>query len=286
MYTAQIKNSGGESLRLTQNEEQFQVVSITGLNPASAHINLTDVAGLDGAVFNSSKLNTREIVITLKINGDVEENRQKLYLFFRTKERCIFYFRNKNRDVSIEGIVETVEVGLFTKAETMQISIICPDPYFRALQEIAVDISNLESLFTFPFAIDEDAPIPFSTYTDNREAVILNKSEAATGMIINVEALADFSSVEIRDIDTGDYMLLSGTFIAGDKIAINTNPGKKEIRLTRDSTETNAFRTLQRGSTFLQLAVGINRYSYLVDGGSNDEAVKITIQYTNAFRGV
>ena len=77
MYTAQIENSGGESLRLTQNEEQFQVVGIAGLNPVPAHVNLTDVAGLDGGVFNSSKLNTRDIVITLKINGDAEENRQR-----------------------------------------------------------------------------------------------------------------------------------------------------------------------------------------------------------------
>ena len=286
MYTAQIKNSGGESLRLTQNEEQFQVVSIAGLNPVPAHVNLTDVAGLDGGVFNSSKLNTRDIVITLKINGDAEENRQRLYLFFRTKEPCTFYFKNKNRDVSIEGYVETVEVGLFSNAQTMQISIICPDPYFRALQEIAVDISNLESRFVFPFAIDEDTPIPFSTYTDNRETAILNKSEAETGMIIKVEALADFSSLEIRDTGTGEYILLSGSFETGDLITINTNPGKKGIRLTRDGVESNAFRTLQRGSTFLQLAVGVNTYSYLVDGGENDEAVSIIVQYTNAYRGV
>lgn len=286
MYTAQIKNSGGESLRLTQNEEQFQVVNIAGLNPVPAHVNLTDVAGLDGGVFNSSKLNTRDIVITLKINGDAEENRQLLYLFFRTKEPCTFYFKNQNRDVSIEGYVETVEVGLFSNAQMMQVSIICPDPYFRALQEIAVDISNLESRFFFPFAIDEDDPVPFSTYTDNRETTILNRSEAETGMIIRVEALADFSSLEIRDTGTGEYILLSGSFETGDLITINTNPGKKGIRLTRDGVESNAFRTLQRGSTFLQLAVGVNTYSYLVDGGENDEAVSIVVQYTNAFRGV
>ena len=105
MYTAKIENSGGEVLTLTWAESKWQVFDITGLDPPAAQINLTNLAGLDGARLNSTKLGTRNIVISIKINGDVEGNRLDLYRFFRTKEACTFYFTNGRRDVKIEGVV-------------------------------------------------------------------------------------------------------------------------------------------------------------------------------------
>ena len=91
MYIAKIENSNGSILELTGNEENFQIVSITGLHPPEAQINVTTIAGLDGARFNSAKLNTRNLVITLRLNNNPEDNRHLLYKYFRTKEACTFY---------------------------------------------------------------------------------------------------------------------------------------------------------------------------------------------------
>ena len=96
MFKAIIENSRGEQLQLTNRESEFQVVSIIGLNPPNALINTTDIAGLDGAKFNSAKLETRNIVITLRINGDVEANRLRLYEMFCTKENCTFFYSNSS----------------------------------------------------------------------------------------------------------------------------------------------------------------------------------------------
>ena len=154
MYTAQIENSSGNLFTLTGNEPVYQILSITGLNPPNAQINTTTIVGLDGAVFNSSKLETRNLVLTIKINGDVETNRLLLYSYFKTKDKCTFYYSNNSRDVSIEGYVESVECDLFSNNELAQISIICPYPYFKALTQIITDFSNVTPQFVFPFSIN------------------------------------------------------------------------------------------------------------------------------------
>ena len=52
MYEARI-TAGGDTLTLTGNETDYQVIKIDGLNPPQAQINVTPIVGLDGAVFNS-----------------------------------------------------------------------------------------------------------------------------------------------------------------------------------------------------------------------------------------
>lgn len=289
MFTARIENSGGEVLTLTQQERDFQVISIEGLNPPPATINLTNIAGMDGSKFNSSKLDTREIVITLKINGDgssVEDVRQMLYQFFRTKDLCTFYFKNQNRDVKIQGYVKTVEVVLFSDGETMQVAVLCPDPYFRAVQEIITDISNEVFMFYFPFAIDEGDPIPFTEYINNRETIVMNASESETGVVIQIDCKEDIEKVEVKNTRTGESIILAYAFLQGDRITVNTNSGQKRIQLLRDGVVSNIFSALQKNSTFFQLAVGENPFAYLVNDGAANEAVTIKFFYTNAYRGV
>lgn len=286
MYTAQIQNAGGEILTLTQNETNWQIISIEGLNPPPAQINTINIAGLDGAKFNSSKLNTRNIVITIKLNGDVESNRQLLYRYFRTKEECTFYYQNANLDVSIQGYVETVECGLFSNAETMQISIICAYPYFQAIASIIVDISNEIAAFTFPFSIDIGSPIPFSVYLANRITNVENNSESETGALIEIDFLDSANELTIQNTDTGDSMTLDYNFLENDRVIINTNKGQKSISLIRDGETSNIFSAMQKGSVFFQLKVGDNHFGYLADNGANDEDVFITFNYSNLYRGV
>jgi hypothetical protein len=286
MYTAKIENSSGQILTLTQNESDFQVISITGLNPPPAQINTTGIAGLDGAKFNSSKLNTRNVVITLKLNGNVEENRLILYQLFRTKESCTFYYSNTSLDVSIGGYVETVECDLFSNSETMQISIICPYPYFKSIDEIIADISNEVAGFSFPFSINIGSPIPFSIYISNRITQVINNSESETGVIIEIDILNPVNKIQIKNTNSGDSLVLQYGFLKGDVVTINTNKGSKSIKLLRNGVTTNIFSSLQQGSVFFQLAVGVNPFGYLVDNGQNDSDVSIKFNYSTIYRGV
>lgn len=286
MYTAKIQNSNGEILTLTGNEANYQIVSITGLNPPEAQINVTNIAGLDGARFNSSKLATRNLVITLRLNNKVEENRHLLYMYFRTKEACTFYYQNNTVDVFIKGYVDSVECNLFSNGELMQISIICPSPYFASLEKIVTDISNEISAFHFPFSINLGEPIPFSIYEQNRTTNVYNGSQAETGTIIQIDIISAVNAIKIINIVTGEYIDLNYTFLAGDRITINTNKGEKSVSLLRDAVVSNIFTAVQIGSTFFQLAVGDNLFNFQVDGGFSDDFVYIVFMFNYLYRGV
>lgn len=285
MFTAKIENSKNEILELTQNESNFQIVSIEGLNPPNAQINRNTVYGIDGSKFNSAYLNERNIVIMLKLNGDVEENRLNLYRFFRTKNWCKFYYKNERRNVYIEGYIETAECNLFAKAEIMQISIICPDPYFKDAQMIIDDISKTLAAFEFPFGITSSG-IEFSTIDSSKITNVYNNSESETGVIIEVNILDSVNRIQIVSVTTGERLTLNYSFIANDKVIINTNKGEKSITLIRDGAERNIFTSLLKGSAFFQLALGDNHFSYLVDSGLNDELIKIVFKHYFVYGGV
>lgn len=137
MYTLKIKNSRGEIYELTHNRQQYSVVKVTGLTRPMTNINTASAGTQDGEVFSSSHTNRRNIVITLVLEGDIEANRQRLYRIFPAHSPVTVYYRTANRDLYIDGYVEILDGDLHEARTSMQISIICPDPYFRNAAQIA-----------------------------------------------------------------------------------------------------------------------------------------------------
>ena len=182
--------------------------------------------------------------------------------------------------------MNSCEVNPFSQDEQMQISIICPQPYFKAIDEVVADISNVTPLFTFPFSINVDEPILFSSYEENKITVINNLYGDKTGGIIQIDVLEDVDDILIRNTITGDSFELVYDFEAGDRITINTNSGEKSVKLTRDSVTTSIFSAIVSGSVFLQLEAGENLFGFKVDNGAHDDDVKITFSYYSAYRGV
>ena len=286
MFRLEVENATGAALVLTGKEAQYQVINIEGLNPAPAQINTTPIANLDGALFNSSRLDVKNIVITIRINGDVERNRLRLYDYFPTKERVTIYYSNDTRDVFIEGYVENLECDLFNISELAQISVLCPDPYFQSIDELVTDISNTIALFHFPFAIDYDDPVPISEYEISRITNVYNEGSSETGVIIDILAKSDFSSITIQNVQTGDGLTLDYAFLTNDEIIINTNKGHKSVFLIRSGRSTNIFTAVRRDSVFFQLKAGDNLFGYVVNGDLQNEDVNIRFTRRTIYRGV
>ena len=201
IFTLIIKNYKGETYELTHNYERYYVKSITGLTPPSAVINTsvsgspsavinTSVSGsYDGSFYNSSRLEKRNIVITLGLKGKVEENRQRLYSIFPMKKECEIYFKNRNRDLKIKGYVESIEGDIFVQKEEIQISIICPNPYFETPLSVECEMSRTVPLFEFPFSIAKANPISFGKILDKPTCNIYNNGDIECGCIITISVL-------------------------------------------------------------------------------------------------
>lgn len=286
MFSLKVENAKGAILELTNDETNFQVTNVEGLTPPNATINTSDFANGDGSSFNSSKIPNREIVITVYINGDVQTNRLTLYKYFRSKNWCKIYYKDDQRDVYIEGYVQTMEAPIFTQKQVAQISILCPDPYFKDVETIVQSISKALKKFTFPFSININEPIPFSEFELEKVTNVINESESETGFISNVSFMGKVDKLEIRNVDTGENFIIDYNFIANDKLVINCNRGSKSAILTRDATEYNLIPYVRSGSIFFQLGVGDNNFSFLADEGVSDMSVDIQFYYYKVYLGV
>ena len=286
MITLKIQRANGAEITLTGRETEFQVIDIEGLNPPKAQVNITSLAGFDGGKFNSAKLETRPIVITIKINGDAEANRLFLYDVFRPKELIRMFYKNDRRDIYADGIVDSVECTAFTNAELAQVSITCPDPYLKSVEEIISDVTDTLSLFHFPFFINTNEPIPFSTYSNNETVNVYNDSDAGTGVNIEIDFTGAVAKLELKNTTTGEGLTLVDSFIADDRVFINTNQGHKSIRRLRNGVSTNIFSKLQKGSIFFGLVPGDNEIDFRADNGSSNEDVYILFRFHKKYMGV
>lgn len=282
MYSLTVENHKGEKLQLTQNVN-YNVLSVQGLNPPNANINTATNANFDGSTFKSSRLNERNIVIELTIEGDIETNRIALYKYFKNKHAVKVYYANGTRYVYINGYVESFEVNLFEQKQKAQISIVCPKPYFIDVNTSLLDFTSIEALFEFPFAIEEEGT-EFSTLLVNQTKVVYNAGDVATGINIELKANGLTLNPKIYNVETGESIILDIEMNTGDIVKINTNAGEKSITMIVDTVETNIINRLRYGSTWLQLESGDNIFLYTAD--EFPENLTCSFIYSDKYEGV
>lgn len=282
MYSLIVENEKGEHLSLTDNIN-FDVLSVTGTNPPTAAINTVNVAGLDGSRFNSSRVEQRNIVITLNIHYPIEANRLTLYNFFRVKRWVKIYYQNSRRNVYIDGYVESFENNPWTQLQQPQISIICPQPFWLSTVDTTVNFSNSNALFEFPFSIHSEG-IEFSTL-ENLTTSVVNVGEIETGGIITFYATENqIINPKFYNLTTQKYFGLDFDMNKGDLITVNTQKGEKSVTLLRDGVTTNILNDRTEGSTWLTFEPGENELSFEADEGAANLEATLTI--TQKFEGV
>lgn len=282
MYTLTIENHKGEQLQLTQNPD-YTIMSVEGLSPPTANINTAVNANFDGSTFRSSRLNERNIVIMLAIEGNVEANRINLYQYIKAKKKCTVYYQNSSRDVSIDGYVESFEIGIFEEKETAQISIICPRPYFLQVAQTILDMSMITSGFEFPFSIPQEG-IEFSTLRPSGESVVQNLGDVETGAVITFHATGAASNPVIYNVMTGESFKVNIDMSAGDLVVIDTIAGEKSVTSIIDGVTSNIINNVERGSTWLQFESGANTMLYNADAYPAN--LQCYIAFNNKFEGV
>ena len=282
MYSLKVENDRGEALELTGNPN-YTVYKIDGLNPPQATINTSVNTTTDGSSINSVRLENRNIVIYTTIEGDVEANRINLYKYFPVKKTVKLYFNNSSREVYIEGTVELIECDLFTNKQVAQISIICPKPYFKAVEDLITVFSDVSALFEFPFSISKSG-VAFSAITPNIRKSIVNTGDVETGIIIKLSARATVVDPVIYDVLKRTHMKLNLTMLDGDSIVINTNVGEKSIELIRDGISSNAMGYMAQSSTWFKLESGDNMFAY--DAESGTSSLELTFTTAILYSGV
>jgi len=283
MYTITVERQGGKRLTLTGFHSAYKV-KYTGLGAVGANIITSSRGMVDGEKYNGSRAGARNIVLTVYINGNVEQNRIRLYQYLAPKSFVKLYYANGTREVYAEGYVESNEPNQFTATSSNLISILCPSPYLSAIEAIVQDITDTVDMFEFPFSIEEEGA-EFSTLDGSGYVNVHNSGDVSTGAIFRVFAQSAVTGANIYNAVTNEFFKITGTLEAGDLVTINTNAGNKRLTITKSSGVTvNALHRMADGSSWLQMAVGDNYIAYTADEGA--AAMSVSVEHNNLFVGV
>ena len=289
IYSIVVTNYLGDRIKLELGKPDvsgFLIKSITGLGPAKANVNTTEVSTNDGSLFNSARLSQRNIVLDMvfinTVDGEsIEDLRQKSYKNFPLKKSVELTIETDNRYVKTTGYVESNEPNIFSSQEGTQISIICPDPYFYSAGEDGNNVTNfysIDPMFEFPFSNESlDEPLlVFGEIQIKTEGVITYHGDSEIGVMIYIHAIGPATNINIYNTETREVMrintekissLTGKGIVASDDIVINTAKGEKSITLIRESVSYNILNCLDKNTDWFTLAKGDNIFAFTADSG-------------------
>lgn len=241
----------------------IQVRKIVGLDPVKADVNTSQFGSVDGASYTGGNVATRNIVLTLKPNPDwhtwtYEKLRSLIYSYFMPKRptRLVFY-SSSLPPVEIWGIVESVTVDIFSKEPEMQVSIICPDPYFTALEATVITGSTVRD-------ISGSVTIPYNGTIE-------------TGVVVDVTWVANPAPTKI-DVQVGnpaltffhvDASVNSAMFFETSSVQMNKYVQNVSIG-TGVITNLLSKSNIDEGSAWPIFQPGDNEFAVITDQGTQD----------------
>jgi hypothetical protein len=156
--------------------------------------------------------------------------------------------------VEISGVVEDVSLNIFSKDPELLVSIICPDPYFTALEATVL------------------------TGLTNDDPVVINyNGTVETGMHVSVTKTTDASPTDIA-IQIGDprvsYFAVLAALSATSYFEMSSLPMNKFVQNVEIGTGviTNLLSKIhiQEGSLWPLFQPGENEFSVITDIGNHD----------------
>lgn len=263
------------TLPLQDTSQGYSIRDISGLDPVKATIVSSSYANVDGEQYHHSRREARNIVFKLGLEANFVSNtvsglRAYLYKIFMPKTQVSIRFWDVEVGgiVDIQGRVESFECPLFTAKPEATISIICGDPDFISPEPTVVKRN------TFGAIHYDTPPIDYTGTVD-------------TGLIFTFLAPKSFEEVSLTHkgpdgtLSSMDYV---GDLATNDLLLINTNPGSKQITVTRAGTSLakSELDELSPYSNWIRLHPGSNRIELVTDAFSST----FEVSYYNRYGGL
>lgn len=246
----------------------FQIREIDGLGPVKASINTTPYGSIDGTAYNGSLAEQRNIVIKLGFNPDwvqftFEELRKLLYAYFAPKMHTQLVFTSTHLpEVKIDGYVETMEPTLFAKDGETQISIICPDPYFTAVQPKIVNGLT---------ANDNSAPVEIDYGGSTETGILVRVTDSALQMGRAETPAPDSITIQVGDPSQQTFKV-DASVDASCVFITDSIPGEKYVQEVELGTGviTNLYSKVESGYKWPLLLPGPNKFQVITNQGTKD----------------
>jgi predicted phage tail component-like protein len=288
-----VTNDTGDSLEISLKSPEksgFLITDISGLGPVKATINTSDISSRDGVFFNSARKSSRNIVFTFKLiatesGKSIENVRFDSYTYFPVKKNIQLIFETDKATVYTTGYIEKNEPDIFSEKETISVSVICPDPFFRALNDQVTVFNGVSENFEFPYENEVGSGTDYGYIIQYTENNIAYTGSDEPGITIYMHFLATVTGAAIYNTKTKEFMKLDDDRItaikgsslsAGDDLVICTTKGHKLITLTSGGEVYNLLNALTKDSSWLSLDLGDNLFAYDATAGKYQTQLKVT----------
>lgn len=258
------------TLPMIDDEAQYLIADIDGLQPVQATLSSSSYTGLDGEIFQSAKRAARNIKLKLDLDPDpatdtITSLRQNLYRYFMPKSTVkLRLYQDTGLYVDITGIVEDFGTPLFEQDPNVDISVMCYQPDF--VDPRIVDLAGSTVSTTTPTVIN---------YPGNIE----------TGTVLTLHVNRPVADFTIYNVDEGGniYQLdFTGSLIAGDELVVSSLPGSKGLTLTRAGVSSSYLYGRSAQSSWINLFEGVNNFRVYTSA----EPVPYTLEYQVRYGGL
>lgn len=247
----------------------YIVKNIDGVDPVKATISTTSYANQDGGFYQSARTEMRNIVLTIGYRNDltsgksIQTIRREMYGVFDPKTLVKLRFIDSDEaPVEIDGYVESHETSMFSRDPEVQISILCPDPYFRAIRPVTLSSTNNNPVYTSYLGTAETGFLFELFVNRNVEGTLLR---------------AYINDDNYYDIHYG------GALVSGDVLSISTERGNKFVRRTRGGETISVLNGITRGQ--LSMVIGPRTdtiYTFI----GEPRTIPYRVTYTPKFIGI
>lgn len=251
-----------------------------------------------GDIVTGSRIPAREINLSSdSMVTDAGNLRDLVDAFFRYPEDLHkITIKYKNSQKWIKGYIQVYDLPLKYVGDPQEfnLSILCPDPLFKSVDEFGKDIANVVPHWGWPvyspMAADGDltdttalaSPYVFAgnvtgVYDFTLSAYLQNNGDFPTAPRIVVTVTAPVENLKFY-ISDDEYVLLETTINVGDVIEFDFN----EETITRNGV--NISNLMTRDSTFFDIPQGGVEVFYQADVG--ETAVHAKVYYNQLYKAI
>lgn len=273
------------------------VTDVTGLGTPKANIMVQTVYNADGGLFNHARTETRNITFSFQmLDGMAPAGRRRIYRCFTLKRLVTVTFHTDARDYEARGYVESVTPNIFTEKETVQVSIVCPQPYLETpgRWQSGIGFYTVGAGITFPI---KGPGITFGTQ-DRASSITLDYTgEVMTGfkwwipMTKNpgLVSLYNHTLNQVLQIDMNVYENVSSKVIGpGYTLEVDSRPETFGARVHQaNNTTFHATGIVTASSVWPELQPGINQLEVYSNKARIVEAsTEISVYYSPLYMGL
>lgn len=258
------------TLELDDVSDGLVLQDIQGLDPVKATLASSPYATRAGALYQSSRREPRNIIMTLGLEPDyvtttVYDLRTRLYDFFMPDAQVdLRLYDSTGLTVNISGRVESFQAPLFTQEPQASISIMCFDPDFSVLTPITGS---------------------HNTVSDSTEFLLTYNGSIPVGIVVAISVnrtVGQFTVYHRAPDGVTRSFDLSASMLSGDLVTIDTIDGEKKVILRRSGTDSSLLYGMAVQSDWIKLRKGANYLRIHATGA----AIPYTLSYTPRYGGL